>query len=219
MLLAAVANQTGGVFVVDHEKFGAKDAGAHLSRVAAEPVIWVSQSKLPEGIEEVYPKQMPPLRGDRDTIVIGKGELAESFAVQVQGESADKPVALKWTVKGQKENEEHSYLVTLIEMARPNGGFALPTVGTEGLLEARRLIALGARDLVQLSKQAAASGDKASARRLAKEALRRDPNNDQAERLSRIAHRDENAGGAGDDRPADGRAAPAEAELRLSAVR
>ncbi len=27
MLLAAVANQTGGMFVVDHEKFGAKDAG------------------------------------------------------------------------------------------------------------------------------------------------------------------------------------------------
>ncbi len=90
---------------------------------------------------------MPPLRGDRDTIVIGKGELAESFQVQVQGESVAKPVALKWTVKSQKENEEHSYLVTLVEMARPNGGFILPTVGTEGLLEARRLIALALANL------------------------------------------------------------------------
>jgi hypothetical protein len=213
ILLAAAANQTGGMFIVDQQKFSAKDAGAHLSRVAAEPVIWVAQSKLPKGIDEVYPTTMPPLRSDRDTVVIGKGELAESFAVEVQGVAGGKPVALKWNVQTQKDNEENAYLVTLIENARPNGGFGLPTLGTEGLLEARRLIAQGANDLVQLSKQAAASGDKPAARRMAKEALRRDPNNEQAERLSRIAHRDENA--PADNKPADGRATPSDGELRL----
>jgi len=39
-----------------------------------------------------------------------------------------------------EENEDNAYLVSLVEMARQNGGRELPTIGTAGLLEARRTL-------------------------------------------------------------------------------
>jgi hypothetical protein len=191
-LLAAVANQTGGMFIADAENYSAKDAGMHLGRAVQQPVIWVESAELPKMMTEVYPQRIPPLRADRETIVIGKGnDIAEELTIKVAGQSAGTPVEVSWQVPAAKENDENAYLVSLVELARPNRGMDLPTVGAAGLAEARRMLNAQARGLAQLGKQAAASGDKATATRLAAEAVRRDPNNLLAQDLSRVAQIDE----------------------------
>ena len=90
-------------------------------------------SKLPNGIDEVYPNKMPPLRNDRDTVVIGKGQLTEPFAVEVAGHAANKPISLKWNVTPAEANDDNAYLASLVEMARPSSGVELPTVGSAGI--------------------------------------------------------------------------------------
>ncbi len=188
-LLAALANQTGGMLVVDAENNSGKDAGMYLSRVAREPVIWARSNGLPESLTEVYPAKMPPLRTDRDTVLVGRGSVDKPFAVELVGESAGKPITLNWNIEPQADNDENAYLASLVESAQADGGDGLPTVGTEGLLEARRMVNHGARNLAQLGHQAAASGNRKQAKQLANEAIRRDPNNQLAQDLRNVIDR------------------------------
>jgi hypothetical protein len=159
--------------------------------MAATPVIWIESSKLPKAIDEVYPGKLPPLRADRDTVLIGKGSFTEAFTIELAGEAAGKPVTLEWSVSPAEAKDDNSYLIPLVEMARANGGIDLPIVGTAGLLEARRTITAQARELTQLGRQAVASGDKQAAASFAREALKRDPQNVLAENLMRVAQIDE----------------------------
>ncbi|MDZ4819542.1 MAG: VWA domain-containing protein, partial [Planctomycetota bacterium] len=192
-LLAALANQTGGMLVVNADAFGAQDAGSMLSRVVREPVIWSAQgksaaNKMPASLAKVYPVNMPPLRTDRDTILIGEGSVDQPFVVEVQGEVAGKTIPLKWNVEPQPSDDENAYLATLAKSAETDGGYGLPTVGTAGLQEVRRLVNLGSRNLTQLGQQAVAAGNAVQAKRLLDEAVRLDPNNQQAADLHAAVH-------------------------------
>ncbi|RDJ94002.1 hypothetical protein B4Q13_17895, partial [Lacticaseibacillus rhamnosus] len=74
------------------------DSTRLLARAAHEPIIWPTERKVAEGLTEVYPDRTPPLRSDRDTILIGKGKVDEAFDVEIDGQSSGKPVKLSWKV-------------------------------------------------------------------------------------------------------------------------
>ncbi|MCC7084653.1 MAG: VWA domain-containing protein, partial [Pirellulales bacterium] len=180
VILAALANQTGGVVIVDGDRLEGADIGSQLAQASHGPVIWPTGRNLPETFGEVYPSKTPPLRLDRDAVLIGKGVVEGAFEVAIFGESAGKPVELNWKVAAKMADDENAYLALLVEAAKADGGYSLPTLGREGLLEAKRVLDENANALAQLSRQAAAAGDKHQAKRLADESLRRDPNNSNA---------------------------------------
>ena len=64
MSLAAVSNHTGGNVYMDGNNISPQQAGTAVARIAIEPVIWPTSVTLPNAIQESYPKQLPPLRGD-----------------------------------------------------------------------------------------------------------------------------------------------------------
>ncbi len=175
-VLAALANQTGGVVVLDGEKIAGPEAGAQLTHAIHEPIVWPTERLLPASLTEVYPAHMPPLRLDRDTILVGKGTTDGDSSVEIKGEAAGKPIDMKWTVKAAKSDDGNAYLVQLVDFAKADGGYSLPTIGSEGLAEARRLLNLGASTLAQLGRQAAAAGNVEQAKQFVNEAIRRDPN-------------------------------------------
>ena len=70
-LLAALANQTGGQVYVDSENVTGQQAGSALLEALASPVVWPTTEQLDDAIQESYPRRLPPLRQDRDSIVIG----------------------------------------------------------------------------------------------------------------------------------------------------
>lgn len=85
--LAAFANQTGGI-VLSREAIreSTQAIGRTLGLSTALPVLWVEQAKLPTAISSHFPQQFPPLRIDRDTVVVGKlgGEaIADPMDLQV----------------------------------------------------------------------------------------------------------------------------------------
>jgi hypothetical protein len=179
-LMAALANYTGGAVEVDQNSLSSQKAGAALAEAIRAAVVWPESTRLPEAFSEVHPKALPPLRGDRDTILVGMLKARGEHAIHVSGVADGKAIALDWTVKAEPTSEDHTYLPELIRIARRQEGMGLPTLGSGGLLEVRRVLLAGARDLAQLSGQALASGDVAGARRLSSAAIERDAANAEA---------------------------------------
>ena len=66
-LLGALAVQTGGTVIVESETPG-QEAGRSLATAADATVLWPTSATWPAEVTAVFPKRLPPLRGDRDTI-------------------------------------------------------------------------------------------------------------------------------------------------------
>lgn len=190
-LLAALANQTGGNLYIDTEaQPSAQEFGLMLAKATSEPVFFPNSVKLPAEMASVYPKHLPPLRADRDSIVIGSLENRGDFQVAMQAEVDGRPVDLTWTIAAEASNPDFAFLPQLVEMSQKDGGVTLPTVGSAGLREAGRALTASAQSLTKLSGAALASGDKQGAKVAAEMAIARDPENQEARVIRNVALQD-----------------------------
>jgi tetratricopeptide (TPR) repeat protein len=187
-ILAALANQTGGMLLVDADRASddrpgmlGKEIGRHLAQMATGPVVWPTSFNVSKSLAEIYPKKTPPLRADRDTILVGKLGEAGPVEVKIAGEVAASPVSYSWNAEPRKSNPENAYLTQLVDSGRSDGGYHLPTVGSEGLWEARRMVNLGAQSIARVASEVAGGGNREQARQLADAALERDPTNTRAQ--------------------------------------
>ncbi len=179
-LPGALAVQSGGTMIADNEALNGDEAGRRLAAAASAPVLWPTTVAWPAEMAEVLPKQTPPLRGDRETVLIGTLKGKAPSNVEVTVESAAGPQKLAFAIPPSTSDENNSYLVKLIEQARTDGGVTLPLVGSASLAEARQEINAGVHNLVRLAREALSAGNVAGAERLAGEALRGDPNDSEA---------------------------------------
>ena len=218
-LLGALAVQSGGTMITDAESLAGDQAGKSLAAAADATVLWPSSVKWPAGVAEVFPKRLPPLRGDRETIVIGILKSKGPLKVELTADTAAGQEKFAFGLPAAVSDDNNNYLVSLVEMARIDGGTTLPLVGAASLSEARRAVGSGVRNLTRLSREALSAGSLDKADRLISEALRRDPNDPEAQAVkSAIAKRRE--GGAvaavpAPSQPAQPKAAPAAGDLNL----
>ncbi|MGD9724203.1 MAG: VWA domain-containing protein, partial [Pirellulales bacterium] len=175
-LLASLANLTGGMLAIDSDSIDPKQAAAYLASAVRGTVAWPQEVAWPSEFSNVYPKQLPPLRSDRDTIVVGQGTLQGEQKVTATVAVGGKSMPLQWTVSTGESNADFGFLVSLVEASTADDGLRLATVGTPGLKEVRRLLDQATETLAKLGSQAIATGNLGTAERLADEALRRDPN-------------------------------------------
>ena len=181
--LAAIASATGGMLLIPDDTVTAQDAGARMAELAVAATAWPEQvaisSELPDVVLQMLPVRMPPLRGDRDSVVLIGGPLKSAVLDMVLDNSAagreDTPVAVN--VPSAVPADEHAYLEELALNAYASGGVFLPLLGREGLDLARRAIRGEAATLAALSRQAEAAGAHDAALRLSEASLRRDPDN------------------------------------------
>ena len=179
-LLGALAVQSGGTVISDGGVLTGEEAGRVLAAAADTPVLWPTSVSWPAEMTEVFPKRLPPLRHDRDTIVLGtfKGKGPLNAKIGVAGPAGPQEIAL--AVAPNASDESNNYLPQLLEMARIDGGVTLPLVGSESLAEARRTVTSGVRNIDRLARQALASGNLDGAEKLIDKALRQDPNDVEA---------------------------------------
>ena len=153
-LLAALANQTGGQVFVDAENVSGQQAGSALLQAIHTPVIWPTTTQLDDAIQESYPRRLPPLRADRDSIVIGSlRQGTDLAAIQIDGQVQGQAIQLRWPVETKASSDDFSFLPKLVEMARRDDGVSLPTLGTAALREIRRLTVDHAEDLSRLGNR------------------------------------------------------------------
>ncbi|MEZ6113834.1 MAG: hypothetical protein R3C99_22905 [Pirellulaceae bacterium] len=81
---------------------------------------------MPESLGEVYPKMVPPLRTDRDTVLFGAVG-CEGGLGRHDRRSRGHPVEMTWQVNPGKSNVEYNFLPQLVELARKGSGTGLPT--------------------------------------------------------------------------------------------
>ena len=171
-------------------------AGQALAAAANATVVWPGAVKWPAQMTEVFPKTLPPLRSDRDTVVVGTLKGKDALRINVPVDGAGGRQTLAWNVAPAKSNDNNNYLGSLVEAARAAGGANLPLVGSASLEEARREIQAGGRGLTQVARAALASGNLDAADQLAGEALRRDPGDPEAMTIQRAAAKKRGLGGA-----------------------
>ena len=189
-LLASIANQTGGMVEICTSAPGVADAaGKIMAKVAHGTVIWPKSSVVSSGMSEVLPKAFPPLRTDRDTILVGKLDSNETQEIAVTAEMNGQEINLKWSARPEVSSDDFAFLPTLIEAARADEGLSLPTLGSAGLREARIVTSNSAEELTKLGHAALATGDIAGAISAAEAALARDPNHPGAKALKAAAEK------------------------------
>jgi len=188
-LLAVLANQTGGQILLDHADRDAGRTGQALAAVARAPVFWPREVNWPKSFATAYPVKTPPLRMDRDTVVIGRGKPAGQEAVSMTADLDGKIVNLKWILPTVRMDEANNYLVSLEKWAATDGGTTLPTVGSDGLLESRRVLSSNAADLIRLGQNSLSMQNYGAAERMAQRALAIDPENAEAQTLAAAARK------------------------------
>ncbi len=216
-LLAALANHSGGQVLVDEaEGITSQQAGLSLAKAVRGTVLWPAEVTLPESVVEVFPRTIPPLRLDRDTIVVGRLRDRASLQFSLTAKMLDQPIELGWSISPETTSDVHSYLPRLVDSVRSDDGVTMPTVGSDGLREAARLVMTDADQLSRLGARALSSGDVKGAGNVADAALRRDPSNPQALYLRKaVQQRNQNQRPAEADlkigEPADAKSPAAEA--------
>ena len=183
--LAVLANNSGGSIYLDGDNVTAQQAGESCLQLARAEVLWPQEVTLPESITEVFPMQMPPLRHDRDTILIGSMVQAKSLTLQAQCQVRGQATSLVWDLPAEDATKNHdlAMLPDLVSSARPNDGMTLSLLGQEGFDLARRAYQSSSENLSRLGKQALSRGDTEGGVGLLREALRRDPGNLEAKTL------------------------------------
>jgi tetratricopeptide (TPR) repeat protein len=191
--LAAVANATGGMLLVPAAGVSARDAGARMGSLAIGPVLWpedvVLSAKTPAANYRGLPGRLPPLRADRDSILLVGGQLEDGRLDLTLESPAEGHAKRQATVQipQSEPRQENAYLGELFRNAFPNNGAFLPLLGREGLDLARTTLHGEAATLAALARQAEATGAHESALRLAVAALRRDPDNVEAGLVHAVA--------------------------------
>ncbi|MBL7039805.1 MAG: hypothetical protein ISR77_14305, partial [Pirellulaceae bacterium] len=180
-MLAALANHTGGMVYLDAAEGRSSDrAGLAMADVVRATVYWPVSAKLPADMQDALPQRMPPLRSDRDTVLLGSLGSRRTQQVAVTAEANGRPVEMLWNVAAEPSNDDYSFLPQMVATARDNGGIGLPTVGSAGLRLVASLVADNNEALAKLGATALRNGDNNGAMKVANAVLKRDPNNPQA---------------------------------------
>ncbi|MCH7752105.1 MAG: VWA domain-containing protein, partial [Planctomycetes bacterium] len=219
-LLAMLANQTGGNLYVQpplawrDEQAGMSDqqaqaqntrnaqlGGKALAEWTRATVLWPVSAELDAALGQAYPATFPPLRADRDTILVGVTPLTlpDTVSVHVVAEGHYGRTPLAWTATTEASQEDNAYLARIVEVAQSDEGLSLPIVGSAGLAETARLVGAQMDQLTDLAERAVVSGDRQSAGRIAQAVLRADPGNVRAQTVQHVAEE----------------AVPAEGDIRL----
>lgn len=171
-LLGALANHSGGVVAVEYGEVPANKYGQFLAFAVHAEVFWPTKVKLPPQVVEAFPTQTPPLRTDRDSVLVGRGKFDKPWRVEMTVAAWNNhPTTIAWTIEPKASDDVNSYLVELVTNSRKHQGLGLPLAGSQGLVEARLALNADLRKMIFLGRQALSMNNLEQAEQLGKKAL------------------------------------------------
>jgi len=137
-VLGVMAQQTGGTVLVDRGRKSDSSVGVgrRVSRAIHARVIYPVKVSVPEGIT-LLPSEALPLRSDRQTIYVGRGQLETGTIVSGWLADADGAADLQWRVGELSAEAGNAFLATLFRGAETTDGFTVALAGDEMLKTAR----------------------------------------------------------------------------------
>ena len=136
-VLGVMAQQTGGTVLVDRgRKADESGVGRRIATAIHGQVIYPAKVTVPEGIT-LLPSQALPLRVDRETIYVGRGQLETGTVVSGWSSTVEGSADLQWRVGDLSAESGNAFLATLFRGAESTDGFTVALAGTEMLKTAR----------------------------------------------------------------------------------
>ncbi|HCD00825.1 MAG TPA: hypothetical protein DER64_09865, partial [Planctomycetaceae bacterium] len=136
-VLGVMAQQTGGTVLVDRGgKTDENGLGRRIATAIHAPVTYPSKVVVPEGIT-LLPSQPLPLRSDRQTIYIGRGQLEAGTTISGWLASADGAADVQWKVGRLSAEAGNAFLAMLFRGAESTDGFTVALAGRTMLKTAR----------------------------------------------------------------------------------
>ncbi|MFY7878163.1 MAG: hypothetical protein ACOVQM_22085, partial [Pirellula sp.] len=190
-LLAVFSSQTGGrVLVRQNISATCQQIGNELAKAAVGPVFWPATANWPTGVESVLPGKLPPMRLDRDSILIGRlQDKSVSGKVTLTGSVLGAEESMTWDVASEPSNPDLAFLGQIFEKSAPNAGLLMPLPGSDALRDVGAMLASSAEQLVKDARFALNSGDIEAAINIANEAIKRSPNSLTAKNILEAAQK------------------------------
>jgi len=172
LTMAVLANHTGGNVLIDSgsDTIVAEAASALVQTVHGS-VFWPADVKTAQTVVEMYPAAFPPLRSDRDSVVLGT--ISDSTAAEfvLAGKVDNQPRTIKLQVTPEASSKEFAFLPGMVREAYNDNGLRLPTLGSAGLREFAAVRTKKSDRLSDLAAQALITGDLTAAERLGQGAI------------------------------------------------
>jgi hypothetical protein len=182
-VLGILAEHTGGVVLVDalvdDTKLPAEKLGQKLARAAEATVFYADELAVSPEIHKLLPRVVPPIRADRETIVLGEGTIPASLKVTANGAGR----SLSWTVKPAASQPGNTFLAGLWQQAEQSDGLLVAVAGNELLNVAREEFEDQVQQLLVVGRQAVATRDLKQAEQIAQVVRQIDPANVEVETI------------------------------------
>ena len=171
-LMASLANHTGGNVQIDTDSENTiVEAASALVQTVHGSVFWPTNVQPSEAVIEMYPAAFPPLRSDRDSVLLGSIARADSIEFSLVGDIDSKSQTLDLRVVPESSSKDFAFLPGMIREAKNDKGLRLPTVGSAGLREFALSRTKKSLRLSNLAAQALSAGNITAAERLGQGAL------------------------------------------------
>lgn len=149
LLLGALAQHTGGCLTIDEPLVAtgtgplstkaaiASDAkrGQELARVAKSPVFYPSHVTTTPKIHGLKSDLLPPVRFDRETVLLGQGLTGDKISVQMKGQMSGQPHEFEWNIRAEKLTGSTGYVYQAWKLSEETRGIAMPLAGRSLILK------------------------------------------------------------------------------------
>ena len=185
-LLGTLAQHTGGsVLTLESKAVAGRDltnaqtaeVGRTLAVASRAPVLFQTSFKSQPAVTEWQPQNFPPIRFDRETVVILKGFKGARLQMNAWGTFAGKTTHLSWNLE-RNDTTTHPYLARLWDLAARDQGLSFPWADAALLATAQQAFETEMAQLVDTAEQelghkrlAAAEGILAALKKVAPERL------------------------------------------------
>ncbi len=115
MTLNGLAAGTGGSVISLASGDKINELARDISASLATPVLYPTSFDVGNGAAEVFPTNLPPLRGDAATLVIGKLKAGNSISYSIQGRLGDQAVKVEKTEHVDSPEMDNFFLVGAFE--------------------------------------------------------------------------------------------------------
>ena len=177
-LLGVLASWTGGAVLFDEVEDEAAPAGTRLARASRAKVFF--PSKVDAGAASVFPNVALPVRSDRSTVYLSRGEVPQT--VTLSGENT----TLVWQTAAAESDDDNAFLAPLTQRVA-HEAINSPLAGEAYLAIAQSDFALRVAQLTELGDVALLDRDLKQARDVGKALNELDPGNGQAARLLKVS--------------------------------
>jgi len=188
-LLGIIGQYTGGMVLIDakdERKNSAETAGRALSKAVGQPVYYPETINFNSKSLSLLPETALPVRLDRETIYLAKGDLNSRSVITLSG---SKTKSLQWTLPSDSHKSGNSFLAALWNRAAQDRGLSVSLAGNNVLNAARESFNNKIENLIALGERSVTRRDLKQAEKIGLAITQLDPGNVNAKVLLGAANK------------------------------